>query len=244
MSIVMQLQDVAESTRLGPLSGEVRAGEILHLVGPNGAGKSTLLARMAGMTSGKGSIQFAGQPLEAWSATKLALHRAYLSQQQTPPFAMPVWHYLTLHQHDKTRTELLNDVAGALALDDKLGRSTNQLSGGEWQRVRLAAVVLQITPQANPAGQLLLLDEPMNSLDVAQQSALDKILIALCQQGPHIASCASGMVAKRWKNAGQWTQGRGAHAAKSGAGLWDEFSPSGYRRSPNADFDHLISLVS
>lgn len=62
MSIVMQLQDVAESTRLGPLSGEVRAGEILHLVGPNGAGKSTLLARMAGMTSGKGSIQFAGQP--------------------------------------------------------------------------------------------------------------------------------------------------------------------------------------
>ena len=134
MSIVMQLQDVAESTRLGPLSGEVRAGEILHLV-------------------------------------------------QTPPFAMPVWHYLTLHQHDKTRTELLNDVAGALALDDKLGRSTNQLSGGEWQRVRLAAVVLQITPQANPAGQLLLLDEPMNSLDVAQQSALDKILSALCQQG-------------------------------------------------------------
>ena len=172
MSIVMQLQDVAESTRLGPLSGEVRAGEILHLVGPNGAGKSTLLARMAGMTSGKGSIQFAGQPLEAWSATKLALHRAYLSQQQTPPFAMPVWHYLTLHQHDKTRTELLNDVAGA-----------NQLSGGEWQRVRLAAVVLQITPQANPAGQLLLLDEPMNSLDVAQQSALDKILSARCQQG-------------------------------------------------------------
>ncbi|MCW0135946.1 hypothetical protein OIU92_03235 [Escherichia coli] len=48
-------------------------------------------------------------------------------------------------------------------------------------------MVLQITPQANPAGQLLLLDEPMNSLDVAQQSALDKILSALCQQG--LAMC-------------------------------------------------------
>ncbi|VCY75903.1 msr(A)_3_M81802 [Escherichia coli] len=94
---------------------------------------------------------------------------------------MPVWHYLTLHQHDKTRTELLNDVAGALALDDKLGRSTNQLSGGEWQRVRLLRWCCK-SHQANPAGQLLL-DEPMNSLDVAQQSALDKILSALCQQG-------------------------------------------------------------
>ncbi len=61
MSIVMQLQDVAETTRLGRfLRGS--GWEILHLVGPNGAGKSTLLARMAGMTSGKGSIQFAGNP--------------------------------------------------------------------------------------------------------------------------------------------------------------------------------------
>lgn len=60
MSIVMQLQDVAETTRLGPLSGEVRAGEILHLVGPNGAGKSTLLARMAGMTSGKEAFSSRG----------------------------------------------------------------------------------------------------------------------------------------------------------------------------------------
>ncbi len=77
MSIVMQLQDVAESTRLGRFWRGSGWGDPAP-VGPNGAGKSTLLARMAGMTSGKGSIQFAGQPLEAWSATKLALHRAYL----------------------------------------------------------------------------------------------------------------------------------------------------------------------
>ncbi len=70
-----------------------------------------------------------------------------------------------------------------LGLGDKLGRSVNQLSGGEWQRVRLAAVVLQIHPDANPVGQLLLLDEPMNSLDVAQQNALDRVLHHLCQAG-------------------------------------------------------------
>lgn len=49
--------------------------------------------------------------------------------------------------------------------------------------MRLAAVVLQIDPESNPHGQLLLLDEPMNSLDVAQQNALDRILSHLCQQG-------------------------------------------------------------
>lgn len=52
MTQLMLLEDVAESHRTGPLSGEIRAGEILHLVGPNGAGKSTLLARMAGLTTG------------------------------------------------------------------------------------------------------------------------------------------------------------------------------------------------
>lgn len=183
MSSLMQLQDVAESGRLGPLSGEIRAGEILHLVGPNGAGKSTLLARMAGLTSGAGAITLGGTDLASWPAARLARHRAYLAQQQNPPFAMPVWHFLTLHQPDKTRTDQLTAVAESLGLVDKLGRNAKELSGGEWQRVRLAAVILQIAPETNPQGQLLLLDEPMNSLDVAQQNALDRILSRLCQQG-------------------------------------------------------------
>lgn len=183
MSSLMQLQDVADTTRLGPLSAEVRAGEILHLVGPNGAGKSTLLARMAGLTTGSGHIKFGGEALASWPANRLARHRAYLAQQQNPPFAMPVWHFLTLHQADKSHTHQLHQVAASLGLEDKLGRNANQLSGGEWQRVRLAAVILQIAPETNPQGQLLLLDEPMNSLDVAQQNALDRILSALCAQG-------------------------------------------------------------
>jgi len=183
VNALMTLQDVAESGRLGPVTVTVNAGEILHLVGPNGAGKSTLLARMAGLTSGPGSITLSGMPLNDWHATALARRRAYLAQQQTPPFAMPVWHYLPLHQRDRSHTALLHDVAGALGLDDKLGRKANQLSGGEWQRVRLAAVLLQIHPEGNPEGQLLLLDEPMNSLDVAQQAALDRLLNTLYQAG-------------------------------------------------------------
>lgn len=180
---LMQLQAVEEDGRLQPFYAHVKAGELLHLVGPNGAGKSTLLSRMAGLSRGKGTITLAGKALEQWMAPELAHHRAYLAQHQTPPFAMPVWHYLTLHQRDKSQYDLQHTVAAGLGLEDKLARQVNQLSGGEWQRVRLAAVVLQIHPQGNPDGQLLLLDEPMTSLDVAQQAALDRLLSALRQAG-------------------------------------------------------------
>lgn len=183
MTLLMQLTDVADRGRLEPVTATVNAGEILHLVGPNGAGKSTLLARMAGLTSGQGEITFLGQSLVDWQPASLATRRSYLVQQQVAPFAMPVWHYLTLHLPDKHQVELLNEVAAALGLDDKLTRQASRLSGGEWQRVRLAAVILQVHPAGNPHGRLLLLDEPMSGLDVAQQAALDTLLGALCRKG-------------------------------------------------------------
>ncbi|MGK9171802.1 vitamin B12 ABC transporter ATP-binding protein BtuD [Yokenella regensburgei] len=183
MMAILQLHNVEDAGRLGPVTASVSTGEMLHLVGPNGAGKSTLLARMAGITVGKGEIFFNGTDIKTFDAPQLARQRAYLAQQQIPPFAMPVWHYLSLHQHGNAQGELSTRIACRLGLEDKLGRTVNQLSGGEWQRVRLAAVILQIHPAANPDGQLLLLDEPMNSLDVAQQAALDHLLRELTHDG-------------------------------------------------------------
>lgn len=183
MMPLMQLQNVSENGRLHGITADVKRGEMVHLVGPNGAGKSTLLTRMAGLSRGKGVITLNGQSLDDWSAAQLARHRAYLSQHQSAPFAMPVWQFLMLHQSTTQDAPLSAYVAKALGLSNKLGRNVSQLSGGEWQRVRLAAVILQIHPAANPDGQLLLLDEPMNSLDVAQQAALDKLLVELCAAG-------------------------------------------------------------
>ncbi|WP_297196159.1 vitamin B12 ABC transporter ATP-binding protein BtuD [uncultured Pluralibacter sp.] len=180
---LLQLAKVAQAGRLQPVTANIEQGEILHLVGPNGAGKSTLLTRLAGLSSGEGRVLFEGQPLDTFAAQALARRRAWLTQQETPPFSMPVWHYLTLHQQGGPQDSLMQDICGALALADKLGRPAHQLSGGEWQRVRLAAVILQIHPRANSQGQLLLLDEPMNSLDVAQQNALDSLLSELRNAG-------------------------------------------------------------
>lgn len=183
MAVLMQLADVAVKGRLTPVTAAVNGGEIVHLVGPNGAGKSTLLARMAGLTAGPGEIRLLEHAMDDWSASSLAHRRSYLVQQQVPPFAMPVWHYLLLHLHDKQRTALLTDVATALGLGNKLSRPASQLSGGEWQRVRLAAVILQIHPAGNSQGRMLILDEPMSGLDVAQQAALDALLSELTRQG-------------------------------------------------------------
>lgn len=187
---LLQLNGVTVADRLGPITATVEPGELIHLVGPNGAGKSTLLARMAGLSEGQGSIQLNDRPLEAWLPAALSRRRAWLSQQQLPPFAMPVWHYLQLHQPSPDAEQAMMRLAETLWLTDKLTRPVNQLSGGEWQRVRLAAVLLQIDPETNPLGQLLLLDEPMNSLDVAQQAALDRVLLAFCEAG--IAVVMSG----------------------------------------------------
>lgn len=44
---------------------------------------------------------------------------------------MPVWHFLTLHQPDKARTDLLQEIADALDLGDKLGYGVNQPFGDE-----------------------------------------------------------------------------------------------------------------
>ena len=173
MSFLMQLQDVEAAGRLAPFSAAFRAGEIVHLVGPNGAGKSTLLTRMAGLSDGPGTVHFNGRLLDEWPARELARRRGYLSQHQTPPFAMPVWHYLALHMQQQGDSARLSDIGARLGLDNKLGRPVTQLSAG----------ILQIDPFSNPMGQLLLLDEPMNSLDVAQQAALDRLLHELSAAG-------------------------------------------------------------
>ena len=146
---LLKCENLAFTGRLSPLSGEILSGELVHLVGPNGAGKSTLLGRLSGLLDGPGTLAFSGQPLEHIPAPLLAQQRAFLSQHQVPPFAMPVWHYLALHTHGAP-IERCGPVLQALWLEDKLSRRVSQLSGGEWQRVRLAAVILQVHPAITP----------------------------------------------------------------------------------------------
>ncbi|WON78776.1 vitamin B12 ABC transporter ATP-binding protein BtuD [Serratia sp. UGAL515B_01] len=191
---MLQLCQVGVKGRLEPLSGQVAAGVQVHLIGPNGAGKSTLLARVAGILPGLGEIRLSEKLLGDYSGMELAKRRAYLSQQQSAMSLMPVFQYLALHRPvgcgESVLESTITYLCRRLKLTDKLSRMLSKLSGGEWQRVRLAAVLLQVWPTVNPQSQLLLLDEPTNSLDVAQKAALDHLLREFCHSGRSVMICA------------------------------------------------------
>ncbi|MGK4438243.1 vitamin B12 ABC transporter ATP-binding protein BtuD [Yersinia proxima] len=185
--MLLQLSNVNVDARLAPFSTQVAAGLQIHLIGPNGAGKSTVLAALAGLLPSGGEISLAGKALPLYSGSDLARLRAYLCQQQSPLAMMPVFQYLSLYQPSCTSLDAIATTIGYLCerlrLTDKLPRMLSQLSGGEWQRVRLAAVFLQVWPDINPDSKLLLLDEPYTGLDVAQKVALDSLLREFCSAG-------------------------------------------------------------
>ncbi len=175
--MLLECQGVAVAQRLAPFDAEVGQGELIHLLGPNGAGKSTLLACLAGLLPARGRLMLAGRPIGEWSPAMLARQRAWLSQQQALSGRMPVWHYLSMHQSHppslEERDRTLLALCQRFQLEQKLASPLSNLSGGEWQRVRLVAIFAQIS---QPEGRLLLLDEPMTGLDLAQQAVLDRYL--------------------------------------------------------------------
>lgn len=183
--MLLRLQQAAVPGRLLPLTGELAAGQLLHVAGPNGAGKSTLLSVIAGLQPASGTVLLDEQSLSDWNGAAMARVRGWLPQQQAPLSQMPVWHYLRLHlkQAAGQTDDRLSMLLKRLQLQDKLSRSLTRLSGGEWQRVRLAAVCMQIDPNINPHGRLLILDEPMTALDIAQQKAVDDLIADLCAAG-------------------------------------------------------------
>ncbi len=91
MSFLMQLQDVEAAGRWPRFLRPFAPGRLSIWWGRTAQGKSTLLTRMAGLSDGRHG-SFNGRLLDEWPA-RLARRRGYLSQHQTPPFAMPVWHY-------------------------------------------------------------------------------------------------------------------------------------------------------
>lgn len=173
--ITCQHIDVAIGQRhiLQDIHLQTQPGEFWAILGPNGAGKSTLLRLLTGCAHpSSGTLSFHGLPMRDWKAGELARRRAVLFQKSDgqSPFTvaeivalgrMP-HHKGTLSASDHTAIQTAMAWTQLLPLAQ---RPLMQLSGGEQQRVHLARALAQLLRDGSFAGQLLLLDEPLNSLD-------------------------------------------------------------------------------
>jgi len=186
---MIHVSSLSVGSRLLPLSFDVSPGEIVHVIGPNGSGKSTLLSAVAGLLAFEGQAKIFEQDVKQASIEALSTSRAFLAQSDRPAFNLDVVHYLSLSlpttalaSHPNV-TEVINELSKLLEIDDKLHRSIHHLSGGEWQRVRLCAICLQIWPTLNPHAKLLILDEPAAPLDIGQETLLYKLIQRVAEMG-------------------------------------------------------------
>ncbi len=161
-------------TILSDISLSLSQGEFVCLCGPNGAGKSTLLSILAGVPDGRLKVTGAPLPLRR---RDLARTIAYLQQNEYSEWDFTVHDYVlqgryayTKYGHYTTADhKIVDDVLSELKLTQFENRNIHSLSGGEFQKVRLARALAQ-TPQ------YLLLDEPASNLDYVYEPHLMQLL--------------------------------------------------------------------
>ncbi|WP_155996565.1 metal ABC transporter ATP-binding protein [Verrucomicrobium sp. 3C] len=145
---------------------EVYGREVVSLIGPNGAGKTTLLRCLAGILPlRQGRVEKALGLRISYLPQRLAFDRLlpvtvveFLSLRLGRPFFRPGW-------AKRERVESLEELGVTSLLDRRLG----ELSGGEMQRVLVAAALAK-------RPQLLLLDEPATGVDLLGAAAFDGLL--------------------------------------------------------------------
>jgi iron complex transport system ATP-binding protein len=169
-------------TLLDGASLELDAGEFVALVGPNGAGKTTLLRAALGLRSASsGSVLVGDTPLGSLSLRERAAALAWLPQAAAPPEAIGVRDTVMAARYRfRETTAVARDAAlrvlERVGLAARAGSLLTELSGGERQRVAIAALLAQ-------EARFLLLDEPANHLDPAQQGETYALLGSLRASG-------------------------------------------------------------
>lgn len=156
----------------------VPVGARVALTGANGAGKSTIFRTVAGLLPvRRGEVRIYGRPVGACH------HRvAYLPQRSEIDWRFPITvrrlvvsgryvHLGWLRRPGTDDWRSVDDVLARLKIADLAERQIGQLSGGQQQRVLLARALVQ-------GADLLLLDEPLNAVDVETRGIVGEVLVA------------------------------------------------------------------
>jgi iron complex transport system ATP-binding protein len=179
----------ATTPALNGVSFDVAPGLLTAVVGPNGSGKSTLVrALLRRVALNRGDISVNDQTLSTFDGRAFARAVAVVPQREEPTMPLPVREFVMLGRHphrgalsavnanDNASVDRAIELAGA---GDTVNRATDQLSGGEWQRVRIARALAQ-------DATTIVLDEPTAFLDIAHEMAVFELLDRLAKDGRSI----------------------------------------------------------
>lgn len=168
------------------VSLSIDAGQTVAVVGPNGAGKTTLLLAMLRLLPAQaGRILVDGESIEKMSRRRIARRIAYVPQSYEGFLGFRVRDIVETgryaHLDPLEAMQAVDRSAIEAAIDrcdirDLLDRTADTLSGGERQKVWIAAALAQESPA-------LFLDEPTNSLDPRHQAELIRLLRDLARAG-------------------------------------------------------------
>lgn len=158
-------------------------GGVTSIIGPNGAGKSTLLAIMARLVAADaGTVTVDGLDVARADGNSIARRLAILRQDNHVAARLTVRDLVGFGRYPLNRgrptAEDAQEVGRALAyldLEDLAGRFLDELSGGQRQRAFIAMTLCQGT-------SYILLDEPLNNLDVRHAVELMHLLRAAAQE--------------------------------------------------------------
>jgi len=182
MKSAIQIEHLALALNGTPIlrgvSFSVATGEYVSIIGPNGAGKTTLLRCLLGMYTYEGSAQVSGVECSACDHRALARQISYVPQTHDIEFPLTVYDFVMMGRYpylsplspaqkrDEEAVERALDITDTTKFKT---RTLRTLSGGERQKVYIAAALAQETP-------IMLLDEPATFLDWRHQSEIMRLL--------------------------------------------------------------------
>lgn len=170
---------IGDKPILANLSLSMRGGEFIAVVGPNGSGKTTFLRMLAGLLRGDGELLLNGSPLHRHTLQQRARLISYLPQDtRQPVWPIPVRDIVALgllpfdaalQTRYSSHERAIDHQLAACDLTAIADRPVDRISGGERMRALLARALVGGQP-------LILMDEPLTSLDPAHQLRLMQIL--------------------------------------------------------------------
>ena len=171
---------------LEDISLDVARGQTLAILGPNGAGKTTLLSILSGRLSPRaGSVNLDSRPLISYSARERSRLIAFLPQLEKLAFNYRVLDFVLMGRTPcmevlalpgKEDEEAALKALSLFGLDSFSMRNIGELSGGEFQLVRIARCLAQ-------GASILILDEPASMLDPAHSRRIADALASLVESG-------------------------------------------------------------